>query len=111
LHKKGHTISLELSFSEYQINDESFFICTLRDIRERKAMITNLTQAREQAEQASRAKSAFLATMSHEIRTPMNGVVSLVDVLMHDQLSPYQHDLINTIRQSATHLLTIIDGI
>lgn len=110
-HKEGHDVSMELSVSEYKINGEPFFIGTLRDIRERKAMIDSLTQAREQAEQASRAKSAFLATMSHEIRTPMNGVIGLVDVLMRDQLSTYQHDLINTIRLSATHLLTSIDDI
>lgn len=110
-HKAGHAVSLELSVSEYRINDEPFFIGTLRDIRERKAMIANLTQAREQAEQASRAKSAFLATMSHEIRTPMNGVIGMVDVLARDQLTPYQQDLVKTVRDSATNLLTIIDDI
>ena len=110
-HKEGHVVSLELSVSEYHIHGEPFFVGTLRDIRERKTLIANLTRAREEAEQASRAKSAFLATMSHEIRTPMNGIMGLVDVLTRDRLSTYQHDLVNTIRQSATHLLNIIDDI
>lgn len=110
-HKSGHAVSLELSVSEFHIHGEPFFVGTLRDIRERKALIASLTLAREEAEQASRAKSAFLATMSHEIRTPMNGVMGLVDVLMHDQLSSYQQDLVSSIRQSATHLLAIIDDI
>ena len=110
-HKDGHAVDLELSVSEYSVHGERFFIGTLRDIREHKALIASLTQAREDAEQASRAKSAFLATMSHEIRTPMNGVVGLIDVLGRDRLSPYQADLVKTIRDSANNLLGVIDDI
>jgi PAS domain S-box-containing protein len=70
-----------------------------------------LEQAKSDAEQASRAKSAFLATMSHEIRTPMNGVIGMADVLAHSHLSEHQTELVNTIRESATALLRIIDDI
>ncbi|MCM2320322.1 MAG: PAS domain S-box protein [Pseudomonas sp.] len=110
-HKDGHAVDLELSVSEYSVHGERFFIGTLRDIREHKALIASLTQAREDAEQASRAKSAFLATMSHEIRTPMNGVVGLIDVLAQDQLPAHQADLIRTIRESSSNLLGVIDDI
>ncbi|MNZ38548.1 Virulence sensor protein BvgS precursor [compost metagenome] len=110
-HKDGHAVDLELSVSEYSVHGERFFIGTLRDIREHKALIASLTQAREDAEQASRAKSAFLATMSHEIRTPMNGVVGLIDVLAQDQLPAHQGDLIRTIRESSSNLLGVIDDI
>ncbi len=110
-HKDGSAVSVELSVSEYNINGERLFVGTLRDIRERQALIASLTQARAAAEQASRAKSSFLATMSHEIRTPMNGVIGLVDVLAQDRLSPYQNDLLKTIRESAGNLLRIIDDI
>ncbi|WP_092435507.1 CHASE domain-containing protein [Geopseudomonas sagittaria] len=110
-HKDGHPIDLELSVSEYHVHGERLFIGTLRDIRERKNLIASLTLAREDAEQASRAKSAFLAAMSHEIRTPMNGVVGLIDVLGRDRLSPYQADLVKTIRDSANNLLGVIDDI
>jgi len=71
----------------------------------------DLTEAREDAEQASRAKSAFLATMSHEIRTPMNGVIGLVDVLAKSPLSAHQVDLISTIQDSSSTLLSLIDDI
>ncbi len=110
-HKSGAAVSLELSVSEYRIDGERLFIGTLRDIRERQALIASLTQAREDAEQASRAKSAFLAAMSHEIRTPMNGVIGLIDVLTQDHLSAHQADLVKTVRESAGNLLSIIDDI
>ena len=70
-----------------------------------------LELARQVAEEANAAKSAFLATMSHEIRTPMNGVVGIVDVLRQSSLNSYQTDLADTIRESAFALLCIIDDI
>ena len=111
LHKDGRLVPLELAVNEYQIHGERFFVGSLYDISERKLFIDELTSARLDAEQASRAKSAFLAIMSHEIRTPMNGVIGMVDVLSHSRLSEYQADLITTIRESATTLLDIIDDI
>ncbi len=110
-HKDGHDIALELAVSEYVFGDRRVFTGTLRDITERKALVADLTRAREHADEANRAKSAFLAAMSHEIRTPMNGVVGLADVLACSSLNEYQRDLVRTIRESSTALLTLIDDI
>ncbi|MHB1084653.1 MAG: ATP-binding protein [Thiobacillus sp.] len=81
------------------------------DVTEEKDAATSLTQAKEEAELANKAKSSFLAAMSHEIRTPMNGVVGMIDVLVHTPLSSKQQDIIKTIRDSAFGLLSIIDDI
>ena len=79
-----------------------------RRVAERTA---ELVQAREAAEAASRAKSAFLATMSHEIRTPMNGVIGMVEVLSHSRMPEHQADAVRTIRASAFALLGLIDDV
>ena len=70
-----------------------------------------LETARRDAEDANRAKSAFLATMSHEIRTPMNGVIGMVEVLAESALGEEQADAVRTIRTSAFSLLGLIDDI
>ena len=67
--------------------------------------------ARQQADDANRAKSVFLATMSHEIRTPLNGVIGLTEVLNKTQLDAYQSDLTRLIEQSADSLLEIIEDV
>ena len=84
-----------------------------RDELERQVSVRTeqLEKAKNAAEAASRAKSAFLATMSHEIRTPMNGVLGMTEMLLGTELTDTQRNYTHLVKQSGEHLLVIINDI
>lgn len=82
-----------------------------REISGRIAAETALEEARSRAEEASAAKSRFLATVSHEFRTPLNGILGMADLLGDTRLDPEQGTYVKALRGSGEALLGLVDDI
>ena len=78
---------------------------------EQQQAINQLIKTREEAEQASKAKSDFLAMMSHELRTPMNGVLGMLQLLETTEMSQEQAEYTALATESTEHLLKVINDI
>jgi signal transduction histidine kinase/ligand-binding sensor domain-containing protein/CheY-like chemotaxis protein len=78
------------------------------EVRERTS---DLEAAKESAENANRAKSAFLAHMSHELRTPLNAVLGFATLLRDEGVTPEQRNKLDIIQRSGEHLLTLINDV
>jgi len=95
---------LQRSFNQMVVDLE-------RQRRQLTTLIESLATARDAAEQASRAKSDFLANVSHEIRTPMNGVLIGLDLLHETAPNAEQRELADMARTSARHLLGMLNDL
>ncbi len=88
------------------------FIKVSRDITKELKIKKELIEAKENAEESDRLKSAFLANMSHEIRTPMNGILGFTDLLLDSDLTGEEKDeFINIIKQSGDRLLNTVNDL
>jgi signal transduction histidine kinase/CheY-like chemotaxis protein/HPt (histidine-containing phosphotransfer) domain-containing protein len=84
---------------------------THADIGERKRVEADIERARELAEQASQAKSEFLANISHEVRTPLNALMGLTRLLMDSRLDPEQKSWLDLMDSSAHALLSLLNDV
>jgi len=119
---KGEFINRKKNGAEYIeqasiapiVDDEgriTHFLAVKEDVTELIEAQRMAESAREEAESANRAKSAFLATMSHEIRTPMNAIIGMCHLALRTDLNPRQRDYLARIKESADGLLAIINDI
>ena len=129
LDRIGQRHNVEISAALIEIEAEKHILGFTTDVTERRqadaeleryrrrleAMVEERTYelglAKEQAERASRAKSAFLANMSHEIRTPLNAVIGLTYLMQRDSTEPRIKGRLGRVANSAQHLLTVINDI
>jgi two-component system sensor histidine kinase/response regulator len=102
---QGNVVWLRTSICLVEGNEKyTELVGVMTDITERK-------RAQEAAENASRAKSEFLASMSHEIRTPMNGIIGMTELVLDTDLTLEQRDYLGSAKISAESLLVIINDI
>jgi len=113
LHRDGHTVwvNLTVSLMRDAAGRPRNFVSQIEDITERKRLEESLAHARDQALEASRLKSEFLATMSHEIRTPLNGILGMAEVLRETTLTGEQREMADVLTGSAETLVGIVNDI
>jgi PAS domain S-box-containing protein len=87
------------------------YVAHFIDISDQKRAQESLEEARTKAEQASEAKSRFLATMSHEIRTPLNAIINMNDLLLDTELDSDQANYALTASEAGRNLLSIVNSI
>ena len=105
----GRHLQACFAFTRYKGKD--VVLCGFNDITRHVDDANLMEQARRSADEASKAKTLFLATMSHEIRTPLYGVLGNLELLELTPLNERQHEYLKTIQRSSTVLFQLISDV
>jgi PAS domain S-box-containing protein len=111
IHRDGAEIPVEVTRWQVPSSSGGQFSAFLRDIGHRQELEHEMATRRDEAVEASRLKSEFLAMMSHEIRTPMNAVIGLTGLMLRGELQHTQRRYAETIRVTGAALLSMINDI
>ncbi len=111
LRANGDEFPVELSVGEARSSSGPIFIGYIRDISERQEADRAMTDARDRAMAADKAKSDFIAVISHEMRTPLNGLLGALDLLKQAPLDPAESRLVNTATASGELLLRHVNDV
>ena len=109
--RDGRVFPVRLTISEMRVDEEHFFIALIQDYSAVQQAQDMLVEARDRAEQANRLRGEFLANMSHEIRTPMNGILGMTELALSTADESARKEYLTLARDSANHLLHIINEI
>ena len=99
-------------FDIVNVPEMNYFNIYGHDITKRKIAESNMTIAKEKAEQANQAKTQFLSNISHELRTPLNAILGFTELINRDSKNPlpnYQKQQLDQITSSGKHLLKLIN--
>lgn len=108
--KNGSTYPVEVHLHLSNLTATTVFVAFVADITERRAAEAALFEAKEEAENLNRLKSAILDNMSHEIRTPITGILGFAD-LLKETASGDQHEFVQHIQQAGHRLLATINSV
>ena len=106
-----HLVWLHIFISQVFLESGKQIIVAMLDVTERKKKEKDLEQARQDAENACRAKGMLLANMSHELRTPINGMNGMMDLVLATELTETQRENLLRAKQCASDLLSIVNDI
>ncbi|HEY8905634.1 MAG TPA: response regulator [Rhodoferax sp.] len=111
--KTGYKILLEITKVAVRDNHATLIgvLGVARDVTEKQAILSQLKEAKEEAQLSNDAKSMFLANMSHEIRTPMNAIIGMADLTLNTELTTRQRNYVSKIKVASDGLLRIINDI
>lgn len=112
VHKDGRVVEVNVTGLPIIVHDEVIGVyCIAEDITLRKRLEHELDRTRRAAEQASEAKSHFLANVSHEIRTPLTSLLTTTEILVDTDLDPLQTKFVGIVVRSGHRLLSLIDDV
>ena len=107
----GDVFPMEIAVSQVNSGGMQFYVGVIRDITQRKLATAEIERARRAAEEASEAKSSFLANISHEIRTPLNAIIGLTRLVLAMELTERQQDYLNDVLTASNALLGLIEDL